>query len=145
MKALASNISNMLNEYKSTINIKKRDKLSTSRVAADLVSTKDSTVKPEITNSSNDHDESDRQNIFRLEAIGVKEGTAEGIKNIVRKDITKPILRTTDNSDFKSVYQYQIHQLFTAITEEAEIPEATNIRRKFVNIAGNFSIGWKQS
>ena len=31
--------------------------------------------------------------------------------------------------------KYQIHQLFTAIAEGAERPEATKIRRQFVNIA----------
>ena len=41
-----------------------------------------------------------------------------------------------DKSDFKSVDQFQIHQLFKAITEGAERPESTNIRRQFVNIVG---------
>ena len=36
-----------------------------------------------------------------------------------------------DNRDFMSVDQYQIHQLLTAITEGAERPESTNIRRIF--------------
>ena len=42
----------------------------------------------------------------------------------------------TENSNFKSVDQYHIHQLFIAITERADIPEATNIRQQFVNTAG---------
>ena len=53
---------------------------------------------------------------FHLAAIGVNEGIAEGITNIVGRYITNPILQKTDNRDFKSVYQYQIHQLFTVIT-----------------------------
>ena len=32
--------------------------------------------------------------------------------------------------------QYQIHQIFTAITEGEERPNSTKIRRQFVNIAG---------
>ena len=60
----------------------------------------------------------------------------EGITNIVGRDITNPILRTTDNSDDKLVDQYQIHQLFASITEGAEQPESSNIRWQFVNIAG---------
>ena len=103
MKGLASNISNALNKYKSMINIKKRDVLVESRAAADLVSTEDSTVEPEITNNRYAHDKADRQNVFPLAAIGVKEGIVEGITKIVRKDIANPILRTTGNSDFKSV------------------------------------------
>ena len=46
MKGLASDISNALNEYKYTINIKKRDVLSASIAAADLVSTDKITVEP---------------------------------------------------------------------------------------------------
>ena len=48
MKVLASNISNALIEYKSTINIKKRDVLAAFRAAGDLVST----VNPEITKTA---------------------------------------------------------------------------------------------
>jgi len=41
-----------------------------------------------------------------------------------------------DRWSFKSVDEYQLHQLVTAITEGAERPEATTIRQQFVNIAG---------
>ena len=74
--------------------------LTASRAATDLVSTNTSTVDPEIAINSNAQDEADRQNVFRLTAIGVKEEIAEGITKIVRKDTTNPILRTTENSDF---------------------------------------------
>ena len=134
----------MLNQYKSTIHIKKRDVLAASRAAADRASTDNITVKPDITNNINAQDEADRQKFFRLAAIGINEGITEGITKIVGKDITNPILRTTENSDFKSVDQYQIHQLFTAITEGAEIPESTNIQRQFVNIAGKI-LDWRET
>ena len=42
------------------------------------------------------------------------------------------------------MYQYQIHQLFTAITELADITESTNIRRQFVNIAGTI-FDWRET
>ena len=60
MKVIASNNSNAINEYKSTINIKKRDVLASSRAAADIFSTNDSTVNLEIINNSNYQDKSDR-------------------------------------------------------------------------------------
>ena len=145
MKGLASDKSNALNEYKSAINIKNRDVLAASKVAADLISTDVSTIEPEITTNSDAQEESDRQKFFRLKAIGVKEGIVEGITKIVGKDITNPILMTTDDINFKSVDGYHIHQLFTAITEGAERPEATNIRRHFVNIAELFLTGGRQS
>ena len=68
----------------------------------------------------------------------------EGITKIVERDITNPILRTTDKSDFKSVDQYQIHQLFTAITEGAEQLESSKIWRQFVNIAGTI-FDWRET
>ena len=108
MKGLASNRRNALNEYKSTINIKKRDVLAASKAAADIRSTDNVTVKPEIITNRNAQDEADRKNVFRLSAIGVKERISEGITNIVGKDITNPILQTTNDSDFKYVDKYQI-------------------------------------
>ena len=60
-----------------------------------------------------------RKNVFCLAAIDVKEGIVERITKIVGRDITNPILQTTDNINFKSVDQFQIHQLFTVITEGA--------------------------
>ena len=118
--------------------------LTTSREAADRASTKNITIEPEITNNSDAQDEDYRQNVLRLYTISFKEGIAEGITKIVGRDITNPILRTTDNSDFKSVDQYQIHQLFTAITEGTERPKSTNIRRQFFNIAGKI-FDWRET
>ena len=52
MKGLASDVSNVLREYKSKIHIKKRDVLAASRVAAKRASTNGSTVEPEIANNN---------------------------------------------------------------------------------------------
>ena len=144
IKGLARDVGNAPNNYKSTVQIKKRDVLATSRAAAKRASTNDSTVKPEIPNNSDAQYKADRQNFFCLIAISVKEGIVEGIAKIVGRDITNPTLRTTDNSDFKSVDQFQIHQIFTAIKEGADIPESSNIRRQFVNIAGKI-FDWRET
>ena len=106
IKGLASDVRNALNNYKSTVHIKKRDMLKASRTAAEFDITNKSIVKLGIANSSNAQDKAYWQNVFRLAAIGVKEGITEGITNIVGRDITNPILLTTDNSDFKSVDQF---------------------------------------
>ena len=50
--------------------------------------------------------------------------------------MTNPILRMTNDSDFKSVDDYHLHQLIPSTTEGAEMSEATDIRRQFMNIAG---------
>ena len=60
MKVLASDTSNALNEYKSTINIKNRDMLAASKAANNLSSTDSITIEPEITTNSNAQDESNR-------------------------------------------------------------------------------------
>ena len=72
LRRLARDIRNALNEYKSTININKRDVLASSIAAANLVSTDDSTVDPEITNNSNAQDKADRKKVLRLASIGVR-------------------------------------------------------------------------
>jgi ElaB/YqjD/DUF883 family membrane-anchored ribosome-binding protein len=137
MKGLLSTATNTLTEYKATISIKRKDVLKDSKDAAPRLSSSSGTmVQPEIATNSNAQEEADRQNTYRLAAIGVKEGVAAGITKIVGKDITNPILRTTDGISFKSVDEYQLHQLVTAITERAERPETTTIRQQFVNIAG---------
>ena len=89
--------------------------LAASRAAAERASTDDSTVEPEIANNSDAQDKADRQNVFCLAAINVKEGIAERITKIVRWDIINPILRKTENIAFKLVDQLRIHKLFTAI------------------------------
>ena len=53
MKGLASNVGNTLNNYKSTVHIKKRDVLAALRAAAERASTNDITAEPEIANNSN--------------------------------------------------------------------------------------------
>jgi hypothetical protein len=137
MKGLLSTANNTLTEYKANISIKRKDVLKDSKDAADHLSNSSGTpVQPEITMNSGAQEEADRQNTYRLAAIGVKEGVAASITKIVGKDITNPILRTSDGISFKSVDNYQLHQLVTAITEGAERPEATTIRQQFVNIAG---------
>ena len=137
MKGLLSTATNTLTEYKATISIKRKDILKDSKDAAARLSSSSGTmVQPEIATNSDTQEEADRQNTYQLAEIGVKEGVAAGITKIVGKDITNPILRMTDGISFKSVDEYQLHQLVTAITEGAERHEASTIRQQFVNIAG---------
>ena len=126
MKGLISTAKNTLTEYKATISIKRKDVLKDSKDATDRLSNSSgTTVQPEIATNSDTQDEVDRQNTYRMVAIGVKEGVAAGITKIVGTDITNPILRTSDGISFKSVDEYQLHQLVTTITEGAESLEAT--------------------
>jgi ElaB/YqjD/DUF883 family membrane-anchored ribosome-binding protein len=144
MKGLTSKIPNALTKYKSNVSIKKRDVLSQSKAQAKAASSDANTVAPEITTNADAHEEAHRQNEFRLAAIGIKEAIAKGITSLVGEAITNPILRTADGSDFKNVDEYQLHQLITAITEGAERPEAGNIRRQYVSIAGTV-FDWRET
>ena len=68
--------------------------------------------------------------------IGVKEAVAEGITALVGEAITNPVLWTADGSDFHGVDEYELHQLYTTMMEGAARPEATNIRRQYIDLAG---------
>ena len=57
------------------------------------------------------------------------------ITQLIKEPIAKPIIRTADDTDFKTVNAYQLHKLMKVIADGSKRPEATNIRRQFVNIA----------
>ena len=110
MKGLLSTAKITLTDYKAHIIIKHKDVLKDLKDAADRLSSSSSsgtTVQPEIATNSDAQEEADRQNTYRLGAIGVKERVAAGITKLVGKDITNPILQTTDGISFKSVDDYQ--------------------------------------
>lgn len=135
MTGLASEATNTLTSYKANISITKRDVLREAKATAAAASTIDNKVDPEYTTNTEGQDEADRRNNFRLAAIGVKEGVAAGITKLVGEAITNPVLRAADGINMKTVDEYQLHQLFSAIREGAERPEATHIRRQFVAVA----------
>ena len=64
----------------------------------------------------------------RLAAIRVKEAISAAITSIVGAQITNPILRTTDGSDFRTVDEYNLHQLLSAVKVGAERTSATAIQ-----------------
>jgi len=83
MKGLLSTATNTLTEYKATISIKRTDVLKDSKDAKARLSSSGTMVQPEIATNSDAQEEADRQNTYRLAAIGVNEGVAAGIMKIV--------------------------------------------------------------
>ena len=75
MKGLASGNSNMLNNYKPTINIKNRDVIAASREAANFISTNASTVEPEITTNSDAQDKANGQNVSTSQKLMSRKGS----------------------------------------------------------------------
>ena len=134
MKGLKDETPNVLTDMKAGVAVTKAAMLKASRDKAAAASTLSITVAPEI-GKYYAREEADRQNTLRLAVIGVKEAAAEGITALVGKAITNPVLRTADGSEFRGVDMYELHQMYTAIMEGVARPEATNIRRQYVDIA----------
>ena len=66
--------------------------LKASKKAADASSTSSKTVTPEITLCADAQEEADHQNMFTKAVIEAKEGSTEGITDLVGSEITDAIL-----------------------------------------------------
>ena len=100
MVSLGRETPNMLTNYKSNVAIKKSN---VKRQSISEVQAESSTINiftPKITTNADAQDKADRQNTARLAAIEVKESIAAAITSIVGNQITNPIIRTTDGSDY---------------------------------------------
>ena len=107
MRGLLCNQPNDINKLKSNKVVTRSSILAASKAAA-ATATRDAgagapKVEPEITTNDDARDEADRVNMFRLAAIGAKEGVAAGIRAVVGSAITDNTLRTTDGQDFCTV------------------------------------------
>ena len=85
-----------------------------------------------------------QKNTASLGAIGVKEAIAAGITAIVGSQITNPILHTTDGSDFRTVNEYDLHQLLSAVKGGSERLSATALRQMMVDVMAT-SFDWRES
>ena len=134
MKGFLSNTPNDLNAILSTKLVSRSSVLKDSKKAAVAASTDTHTVPPEITTNADAQDEADRINMFRLAAIGSKEGAAAGISKVVGTDITNTTLRTNDGQDFKTVDEYTVYALIRAVIEGAERPATIDVRKFYVSL-----------
>ena len=97
MKGFIADATNELNSIKPTKLVNHSSVLKVPKRATEAATTlANATVEPEIKTNQDAQEESDRINMFRLAAIGSKEGVAAGIIKVVGTDITDAILRTTD-------------------------------------------------
>ena len=131
---LGSETPNTLTNFKSNVAIKKSNVKRQSIAEAQAESSTMSIVAPKITTNADTQDEADRQNTTRIAAIGVKEAIAAAITLIAGAQITNPILRTTDGSDFQTVDEYELHKLLSAVRGGAERPSATVIIQMVVDV-----------
>ena len=86
---------------------------------AEVATTSAKTVTPEIMSCADTQEEADPQNMFTQAVLGAKEGITEGITDIVDSNITDVILRTSDDTDFKGIDEYQLYKLFEATVRGA--------------------------
>ena len=135
MKVLNDKMPNVLRKMKAGVTVTKAAVLKASRDKVEAASTLSITVAAEIS-KDDAREEADRQNNFRRAVIVVKEAVAEGIIALVVEAIMNPVLQTADGRDFRGVNEYHLRQLYTAIMEGADRPEATNIRRQYIDLAG---------
>ena len=69
---------------------------------------------------------------------------AAAITSIVGDQITNPILCTTDGSDFRTVNEYDLHQLLSTIKGGAKRPLKTVIRQMMMDVMAT-SFDWRES
>ena len=142
MVDLGSATTNTRTGYQSNVAIKKSDVKKQSIAEAEAVSSKENIVAPKITTNADAQEKADRQNTSRLAAIGVNEAIAAAITSIVGAQITNPILRTTDGSDFRTVDEYDLRHLISAVKGRADRPSATAIRKMMVDVMVT-SFNWR--
>ena len=73
-----------------------------------------------------------------------KEAIAAAITSIVGAQITNLILRTIDGSYFRTVDEYDLHQLLSAVKGGAEWPSSTAIRQMMVDVMAT-TFDWQES
>ena len=134
MVGLGSETPNTLTNFKSNVAIKKSDVKRQFITNAEAASSTIKIVASEITTNADAQDEADRKKTARLKGTGVKEAIASTIKSIVGAHITNPILLTTDGLDFRTVDEYELHQLLSAVKGGAGRPSATAIRQMKVDV-----------
>jgi hypothetical protein len=75
---------------------------------------------PEITARADANDEAERLNTRAQFIIGVKEAISKVATKRFGKNITDPVLRNADGSDFKSINDWTVEELLEAIGQGAD-------------------------
>ena len=108
--------------------------LKASRDEADSRSTETNKVEPEITLRNEAREEAEAHNIAMQAILGVKEGVAEGLATKLGRNVTDGVLLTADSAHYKSVDDYELHELVTAAFQHADRPDSNDILRQLAEI-----------
>ena len=109
-----------------------KDILRKSKDEAFKASTKDTTVKPDITTRQEAQDEADRLNQIYQAVLGVKEGFKEKICDSGGTDALSSVLQQADGQH-KSIDDYTLYELAEARIAGAHRPKATHILKQIVS------------
>ena len=109
-----------------------KDILRKARDEAFKTSTKDTTVKPDITTRQEAQDEADRLNQIYQAVLGVKEGFKEKICDSGGTDALSSVLQQADGQH-KSIDDYTLYELAEARIAGAHRPKATHILKQIVS------------
>jgi hypothetical protein len=109
-----------------------KDILKKSRDEASKASTKETTVKPDITTRQEAQDEADRLNQIYQAVLGVKEGFKEKICDSGGTDALSSVLQQADGQH-KSIDDYTLYELAEARIAGAHRPKATHILKQIVS------------
>jgi hypothetical protein len=88
----------------------------------------DLAVEPDFATRAEAQDESDRINEATQAVIGAKEAIAKAITTKAGTRITDAILRTTDGQDHKSIDEFELHELVSALMQGAERTAISEVR-----------------
>ena len=135
MKVFLADATNDLNSIKSNKLVNRSSVIKASKRATEAATAlANLTVDPAIKTNQDAQEEANRLNMFRLAAIGLKEGVAVGISKVFGTDITDTTLRTTDGKDYKTANEYNLYNLMKEVIEGAERPAATDVRKVYVTL-----------
>jgi hypothetical protein len=140
----------LCNNGSSLANIKSTDMATAKSVldhykkkAADASTRQGTTVAPEISTRADAHEEAERINTSYQTVIGIKEAIGQAATDTFGATITDSVLRTADGTDFKSINDWSVEQLFEAIRQGADRPTTTEVHKQ-LNGTINFSFNFQQ-
>jgi hypothetical protein len=132
MSKLFEQSRNTINTITTQVAYDYKDILKKLRDEAFKASTKETTVKPDITTRQEAQDEADRMNQIYQAMLGVKEGFKEKICDSGGTDALSLVLQQADGQN-KSIEDYTLYELAEACIVGAHRPKATHILKQIVS------------
>ena len=141
MRGLLDKILNDLTKFTANVATTKTNMKKTSLEVAVLMS---SATVANVVAHTYTQEEVNRQNVFRLAYIRVKESMAWEITDSTVINITNLIDRHPDGVRFRKVNKYQMYQLIGTIKEGPKRPDPIKIRKQITEVVAS-SFDWRET